>query len=275
MLGKLFKHEFKATGRVQLPIAAAVILLTLVEILLTVITGAVGGGTALHTFLNVLTGILAFFYTLALASYLLAAHFMGIQRFYKNLFTDEGYLTLTLPVKTGALQLVKLMVSLLWALVSIAVAGLCVFGLFNAASGVFLSPGDLWRAFRSLDSAMNPYWMFLLLALTLIASEILFFTKAYFCIAVGQTFSQKHKVAAALIAYLVIDMVLQIASFLLLIGGGALFGGRLEALFASTASVPFDLVYGILIGSTALSLLISGVLFGLTNYFTHHRLNLE
>ena len=272
MLGKLFKHELKATYRLQLPITAAVIVVTLVEILLTTVSGSMKDGTILNTFLAIVTTIVSIAYVLMLIAYILTAHFIGIQRYYKNIFTDEGYLTLTLPVKTGYHQFVKLVVALFWAVVSIVVLIGCVYLILGSATE-FISPIQLWAQISDTYSYLHPTALFLLTAVAVLASEISFFTMAYFCIAVGQTFSKKHKVAAALVTYLVLYTILQTALFFLIIGGVVVFGDQIESVFNSGMEV--QVLYGVLIGSSAFSLLLSGVMYGITNYFTRRKLNLE
>ena len=94
MLGKLIKHEFRATGRIMLPLLGA-------ELLLSVLAGLSIRG--LDRMENM--GFLGVTYVLTLVVFFLGLFALGvvafvlmIQRFYKNLLRDEGYLAMTLPV---------------------------------------------------------------------------------------------------------------------------------------------------------------------------------
>lgn len=274
MLGKLFKHEFRATARVQLPFLLAAAGASLLMVCLIAVHQAMPEGTILYTALNILIGILTFFYFLGILAYLFAAHFYGIQRYYKNLFTDEGYLTLTLPVKNGYHQCVKLTVAVFWAVVSIAVTCLSVYAIFCVGIQEVITPIEIWQRAVFYMEAAKVAGLLLLIVVTVLIAEIYFFTQAYFCIAVGQTFSQKHKVAAAFITYLVINTALQIVSMILLGSGAMIFDDSLTRLLSNELP-PFLLLTSVAIIVDACSLILSGIFLGVTNYLTHHRLNLE
>ena len=48
-------------------------------------------------------------------------------RFYKNFYTDEGYLTFTLPVKRGTLLMSKTLNAMIWTVLSSLVMFFCFF----------------------------------------------------------------------------------------------------------------------------------------------------
>ena len=94
MLGKLIKHEFRATGRILLPLLGA-------ELLLSVLAGFSVRGLDRVENMGILgvmyvTTLVVFF--LGLFALSVVAFVLMIQRFYKNLLRDEGYLSMTLPV---------------------------------------------------------------------------------------------------------------------------------------------------------------------------------
>lgn len=114
MLGKLFKHEWKATARLLLLLYLAVPALFLAGWLIRLI-----GNELLTLFPAVLlicAGVAVFFLTFAFL----------ILRFHKSMFGSEGYLTQTLPVRKGRLLFVKLCTAFLWVLLSLAAALLAV-----------------------------------------------------------------------------------------------------------------------------------------------------
>lgn len=274
MLGKLFKHEFRATARIQLPFLLMVAATTLLLVCLIAVHQAMPERNILYTVTNILIGILAFFYTLGILAYIFAAHFCGVQRYYKNLFTDEGYLTLTLPVKNGYHQTVKLIVSVFWGVVSLIVTGLSVYALFSIGVMEIITPAEIWERATFYLAAAKVIGLIALLAVTILIAEISFFTMAYFCIAVGQTFSQKHKVVAAFVTYLVISTALQILSMILVAAGAVIFDDELTRLLSNELP-PLLVLTSVAIIFNGISLLLSGAMFGGTNYLTHRRLNLE
>ena len=120
MLGKLIKYDMKSLNRF-LPVLHLFVLLASILIRLF-ITGRIApqSSTRQVNFMFVLFFVLYFMIITALTTgtYLIA----GI-RFYKNMFTDEGYLTRTLPVTNGKHLLSKTIAGSVWALVSVLVRG--------------------------------------------------------------------------------------------------------------------------------------------------------
>lgn len=66
-------------------------------------------------------GSLLVFIALALVAYGLAVEFILLFRFYQSRFTDEGYLTFTLPVKAEHVFLSSYVTILLWSLIAVVV----------------------------------------------------------------------------------------------------------------------------------------------------------
>ncbi|MBQ1839376.1 MAG: ABC transporter permease, partial [Ruminococcus sp.] len=110
MLGKLLKHEFRATGRIMLPLIGA-------ELLLSVLAGfSVRGLDRIQNmnFLGVTYIMTLFVFFLGLFAVGVVALVLMIQRFYRNLLRDEGYLAMTLPVSVDEHIWSKLIVSFVW-----------------------------------------------------------------------------------------------------------------------------------------------------------------
>ena len=116
MLRKLIKHEFRATGRVMLP---------LYLILLATAVGAnLSTRGLLETdiwFLNFLGGALVTAFAVAIFAVCIVCFVLMVQRFQRNLLGDEGYLTLTLPASIHKQVWAKLIVSAVWFALTLAV----------------------------------------------------------------------------------------------------------------------------------------------------------
>ena len=111
MLGKLLKHEFRATGRTMLPtlgVLAALVLLANVSVRL--LDANVG------TFLSILSGLMIGLTVVAVIAAEIMPVVMMVQRFYRNLLSNEGYLMHTLPVGVHGMIWSKLIVSSVWML---------------------------------------------------------------------------------------------------------------------------------------------------------------
>ena len=122
MLRKLLKHEFRATGRVMLP---------LYLILLATAVGANFSTRGLletdFQILDILGGLLVVAFVVAIIAVCVMSMVVMVQRFYKNLLQDEGYVMMTLPVSTHQHIWSKLIVSAVWfalTIVTVCVAGL-------------------------------------------------------------------------------------------------------------------------------------------------------
>ena len=125
MLAKLIKHEFKATARIFLPILGTVLVLTGAAALtvklggILVLPGGTGWGGPV---LGLASGLLCLLTFIAMMAMMTAAVVVTIQRFYKNLLGDEGYLMFTLPVTPAQHITAKLAVGTVWTLLSLALA---------------------------------------------------------------------------------------------------------------------------------------------------------
>ena len=122
MLGKLLKHEFRATARTMLPMFGVVVLLSVLANL-----GFAQIADAENGALDILFGLFIFAFFLGLFTMGVMAMVVMIQRFYKNVLGDEGYLTLTLPVNVHEIVWSKLIVSFVWFLATGLIAMAAVF----------------------------------------------------------------------------------------------------------------------------------------------------
>jgi len=114
MLGKLMKYEFLAMGRIFLPMFGALIAVTLIQRALMMLPSQVP-----MTISTVVAAIM-------ITAIFVATVILTIQRFRKNLLSEEGYLMMTLPVKVDYLILSKLFVAAICVLASTIVIGLAI-----------------------------------------------------------------------------------------------------------------------------------------------------
>lgn len=105
MFGKLIKHEIRHSGRYNLVIYLVALAITLV-MGVSLLTESTALGT-LSCFAIYITGFVTVVVTLVSV----------IKNFYDTLFSRQGYLSLTLPVKGSELLLSKVLVSFLWIIV--------------------------------------------------------------------------------------------------------------------------------------------------------------
>lgn len=108
MLSKLLRHEFRATGRIMLPVYA----LLLVSCGGCTLFGSLLGRYPESTVLSVVQTVFATLFGVTTFGMLLLTLVLMVYRFYKNLMTDEGYLMFTLSVSRSQLIWSKLLVAL-------------------------------------------------------------------------------------------------------------------------------------------------------------------
>ena len=111
MLGKLLKHEFRATGRIMLPLMGALLALALMA---NLSIRGLAGNLADVPGLRILFILILVFFGMGIVAVAVMALVVMVTRFYRNLLKSEGYLMFTLPVSVHELIWSKLIVSLVW-----------------------------------------------------------------------------------------------------------------------------------------------------------------
>lgn len=211
MFAKLLKHDFRANWKLFGILSLVALSLGLLggfvlRLLITTLDNAVH-----QTDPQVMAPVMLMFTLtlvfLGIMAYAIATELMLFYRFYKSKFTDEGYLTFTLPVKTHQLFLSSYLSIILWTLI----IGLVVITAFSlifmlGAAGVsedsmhFLNPfqamvdiyGDIYE-----NSPLPTGAVLLQMITTLLYTPCLVMT----CIVVGAVVAKKHKILAAIGCY--------------------------------------------------------------------------
>ena len=107
MVKKLFKHEILSYMRLWVPTQ---IILLAVAFFMRILLFFESD----QAIFNIVFGSSVFVYVVACLASMGITFVFGIIRFYKNLFTHEGYLTFTLPVSARAHIFVKLITATLF-----------------------------------------------------------------------------------------------------------------------------------------------------------------
>lgn len=109
MLMKLIKHEFRATGRIMVPLY--------IILLVSAVLANISTRTLMEMdnwFFSLLGGLLMASFPFAIIGVCVMSMVLMVQRFYKNLLGDEGYVMFTLPVSVHQHIWTKLIVSAVW-----------------------------------------------------------------------------------------------------------------------------------------------------------------
>lgn len=212
MLKKLLVHEWKDTWKL-------VGILNLVVIALTII----GSIFSAHARLNeeyytdnpyIILALVLYVctYVITVSSLCMVVSIYFYIRFYKNLYTDQGYLMHTLPVSSHELIWSKTIVACTWMLISSVVMIGSVLTLIASA----LSPDELVdmrenfsEFLSSLDGTVNMVIVIVLYILAILVAQLMSVFMGYASISIGQTF-KKQKALGAVGIYIGIYMLLNI-----------------------------------------------------------------
>lgn len=207
MLGKLIKHEFRATGRILLPVYLVMLLTAALVRGFQVLTEQTAG-----EFMRALAVLSVLLFSAAVFGGSILAFVLMIYRFYKNLMTDEGYLMFTLPVTTGQLIWSKMIVSAVWLLATAAMDVLSMFiSVFDSAAwrDIFQLPGLLWQQLR--EYAGNLGLIPAELVVLVLLAALVCFLKFYAAIALGHSFTNR-KMLLSVAFFAAFSVVEQIAA---------------------------------------------------------------
>ena len=214
--------------------------------------------------------------------------FLGI-RFYRSMYTDEGYLSHTLPVTANQLFLSKILVSGVWYLfisigIGISVVALVVSlmtGLLNIgelSSVLTQYNGNIWEfladAFYELgrtyeeEMGINLSHYVITLLLTYVAGPFITMVTLFGALTIGQL-SSKHKGLMGILAYAGLTILSSIIGST--VQSAFMFGANV-ANSASGITVSTNSAYDI---NVITSLLIAAIMYGVSYYIMNRKLNLD
>lgn len=268
MLGKLLKYETKATARVFLPLYAALLVFAVINKIFISINSS---SNITNTFMNISTAISMFLYVFIIIAIFVLTFVVMIQRFYKNLLTDEGYLMFTLPVKPWLHIISKLMVSIMWDIVSTILTIVSVIILAGNKEMFTGLPQAFNEALSQIYNELNihGYTFIFEVALFILISLITGTLMIYASIAIGQLIT-KYKLLGAFGAFLLLNTATQIIAT---VGIMITAATNPEAWFITLSpKTMVNMVFG---GGIVVNLIFASIYFIITNYILSHKLNLE
>ncbi len=286
MLKKLFRYDMKYTARLVLPLMLLTLGTTVLGSVAMKMLGSLEYSDFSQTFgatlLRIVLGLIVAGTCFILVAFAIITSIVVFMRFYKHFFSDEGYLTHTLPVKTSTHMFSKTWSTLLWIVIT-TVATLFFIFLYiligTAPHGSLLNT-EAFRAvgefFQGIFPYMTPsYWIIGLETLLLTLVSVVFSTFMIFtAITIGAVVAKKHKILAAIGFYYLINMIISIVTVLVFVlvtlstVGNTMLTGSL--LHSPEGSTHFLLIFAILLYSG-----LSAGGFALCNHFLKKKLNLS
>lgn len=271
MLLKLMKYEFRSIARTLTPLYLATLAVSL-------LAGVMGMGFVNNIMsYNSLLGGLPYMLVNLIYFGLMVALFactliIVIQRFYKGLLSDEGYLMFTLPVRSWELITAKGVVAVVMSFLTglVAMISICILaGFYGNFNFSFL--GEFFSTFAEL-TRLYPQWIIfaleflILMAVGGLASILML----YACMALGHT-ARRHRAAMSFVWYVVLYVAYSFLSGLILDAFGRS-GFDYWLVRSMSGEAQMHVLMWILIAFCA----VQGVVyFFLTNTVLTKRLNLE
>lgn len=267
MLGKVLKYDFKRLGRVLLPLYA-------ITIMMSFINWGAQTLSASNPLFSVISGFIVMVFVLLLIGTVLGTFVLSIRHFYINLLKDEGYLTNTLPVTKTTLVSSKVIVSMVYGVISILVALLATgigfanyFNLIDVLNEFYRSGMiDMMMGLQAPGSII--YFLFIM-ALSYL-SQLLFF---FFALVLGQRQSG-NRILYSFVYGAVLYCIQQALSFLM-IGLLMLLYPNILDTFNQTNLPPTDMLQALYAMTTVTSFLIIAAYWYGTTWTLDKKLNLE
>jgi len=271
MLGKLIKHEYKATYKTFLLLYGGLLLLTLLNKVNLVIDID-------NPILDTVQTFLMFLYMIIILATFIVTIVVIIMRFYKSLLGDEGYLSFTLPVSAGSHLISKLVVAATWLVASVVSIIISLFVLlWDAETIEFINKG--WNEFKNFLEYDGAVLFIFILIIYLIIAVFTSPITYYVSMAIGQLFT-RHKLIGSVVGYFIYSMVSQILSMILLVATtlgkwDLLSNGNVDLNTALGANEYISYMNNLLIGQGIIMIILGIGGFFVTKILLEKKLNLD
>lgn len=275
MLGKLIKYEFKALNRFLIVVHAFLLLAAILgRFLLTSKITFISSSQEFDTN-SMLLMLSIILFTLIFMGASFATFIIIAVRFYKSMYSDEGYLSHTLPVSRGQHLLAKTISGSIWTLIDMILIALSL-GIVIATPAV-LSAYHTNKAEILLELRQNELSLLSSLAIVfcmlMIIGCIGGVITTYASITCGQLFST-HRVLGAIVAYFTLQTAMSIIAALLMTICGY-FNATIYYETGDSISQFLSIMLDTLILSAALTVVVSIILYVSTYLLLKKKVNLQ
>ncbi|MBF0786464.1 MULTISPECIES: hypothetical protein [unclassified Streptococcus] len=253
MFGKLLKYEFKAVGKWYLGLYATAILLSVIIGLWlqsfiqrseTSLSGNVDGTTLSNTIEGVILTVTLIGFAIIIVGLFLSTLFLIVNRFRKNVYGRQGYLTMTLPVTNHQIILSKLTAGFVWSILSsiTAMLGILIVLLFTVSPEMSEHIREIshviTEAYQDLTFINFGLYYIIMLIVDTIKSVLLI----YCAISLGQLFKD-HRTLLAVVFYFAIKFAESIFSFGLLLSMEQYAGSYIYSTLTLSLSILLSIGY--------------------------------
>ena len=273
MLGKCLKYDIKAILKPW--IIATAILLTMTPIGAICASHIEDEMENPNSFPWPALGLILFI--MCIVAYSVFMTIIVYVRYYKHFFSDEGYLTFTLPVKRKTLYTSKLINALIWEAVTgtiLAISLIILFAFIPDKEGSMLS--SMLASIKEFFSVISSFYevlILLLVALLAKLSQILTIVAIQLLVTFASVIVKRAKVVVAIaigygMSYVLVILVMLVGLFIGIIDANG------EAIFVNNFSHPMLIVATALIFACALVAFLTVCMILLSIRLLEKRLNL-
>ncbi|EEG74810.1 hypothetical protein [[Clostridium] hylemonae] len=274
MLGKLIKYDLKALNRFLVIIHAFLILSALAGRFF--LTSRIQFTEVSDT--TSLMMMLCFtLYFLIVAGVVFGTEMIIAVKFYKNLFSNEGYLSRTLPVTPGQHLLAKTIAGTVWCIIDVVLIFLSLWIVIMTPSVTSAYNANKAEVLDQLGITgdITPAFLIGSLVLIVLIGAVSSVVMIYASIAMGQLFSN-HRILGAVVSYFIITTVLSIFSLLVMTVTG--FFSRYMPAASQNGTLDFNfaeyMIYLCKV-TVGLSIVTSILLYIFTYYILRKKTNLQ
>lgn len=212
MLGKLLKYDTKSLSKLIFPISLIAVLATALGCGLIALLNETSNAndTVVDVVFQMSCVMIILFCVLALIAFAIAVQIILIQRYYSSFFTDEGYLTFTLPVSTHSLLVSKTVSAVLFSLYACVIEFVCIMGYVltavSCAGGLDALgqiPKEIFKMISS-EYGIDYISMFITYCTMFFIGQAVSVMIVYLSFTIGSAITTKHKILAGVGIYFLI-----------------------------------------------------------------------
>lgn len=199
MLLKLMKYDLKSILKKMVFYYVSLLVLAIVSKVLTLIFA----DTKFAAIAALPTGILF----IGLYACLFVTMIISMIRYYKNMLSDEGYLTHTLPVKRHTILFSKIISTLIVEVISVLIIVLCA--CIYSFTSVKLVISEIFIALNLINYDFATICLVVLVIFEIMLVGVSQLTLVALCLSIGACFN-KNKILMSFVTYIVIHIIVQI-----------------------------------------------------------------
>lgn len=275
MLSKLIKYDMKALNRFLIVMHGFLLLSAILGRFL--LTGRISFSKPDET-TQLLLALSFILYVLIITGVSFGTQLVIVVRFYKNLFSDEGYLSHTLPVSTGQHLLSKTITGTIWCVADILLLFLSMWIVAATPSVVNAFNTHKTEVLEVLGftGSFSASSLIAAIALLLFIGGLSGIIMLYASVAMGQLFPN-HRILGAVVSYFILSTVISIFTLLAMTVTG-FFTQYIPVGYRESISTSFNFSEYMLYltkFTIVISVIISAILYIFTYYVIKKKTNLQ